>query len=79
MKPTKTQDASTPSASTPSAGGSDAVAHSPTHAPTHSRTGAQILCEALLRQGADTIFGIPGGAIMIWDSLRPALMRPREG
>ena len=21
---------------------------------------------------------IPGGAIMIWDSLRPALMRPRE-
>jgi len=22
---------------------------------------------------------IPGGAIMIWDSLRPALMRPREG
>ncbi|MEO8335188.1 MAG: biosynthetic-type acetolactate synthase large subunit [bacterium] len=28
------------------------------------RTGAQILCEALLRQGVDVIFGIPGGAIM---------------
>jgi len=28
------------------------------------RTGAQILCEALVRQGVDVIFGIPGGAIM---------------
>ena len=26
------------------------------------RTGAQILCEALVRQGVDVIFGIPGGA-----------------
>jgi len=28
------------------------------------RTGAQILCEALIRQGVDVIFGLPGGAIM---------------
>ena len=40
-----------------------------TPAPPHPRTseprtGAQILCEAFIRQGVDTIFGIPGGAIM---------------
>src|SRR3954449_666399 len=29
-----------------------------------TRTGAQIMCEALLREGADLIFGYPGGAIM---------------
>ena len=28
------------------------------------RTGAQIMCEALIREGVDIIFGIPGGAIM---------------
>jgi acetolactate synthase I/II/III large subunit len=28
------------------------------------RTGAQIICEALLRNGVDVVFGIPGGAIM---------------
>ena len=28
------------------------------------RTGAQIMCEALVRQGVDVVFGIPGGAIM---------------
>ena len=28
------------------------------------RSGAQIMCEALVRQGVDVIFGIPGGAIM---------------
>ena len=31
---------------------------------SESRTGAQIMCEALLREGADLIFGYPGGAIM---------------
>src|ERR671919_666155 len=31
---------------------------------SEERTGAQIMCEALLREGADIIFGIPGGAIM---------------
>lgn len=28
------------------------------------RTGAQIICEALIREGVDVVFGIPGGAIM---------------
>jgi acetolactate synthase I/II/III large subunit len=28
------------------------------------RTGAQIICEALIREGVEVIFGIPGGAIM---------------
>jgi acetolactate synthase I/II/III large subunit len=28
------------------------------------RTGAQIICEALIRNGVDVVFGIPGGAIM---------------
>ena len=27
-------------------------------------TGAQIVCESLLQEGVDTIFGIPGGAIL---------------
>ena len=32
--------------------------------------GARILCEALLREGADTIFGYPGGAVLhIYDEL----------
>jgi acetolactate synthase I/II/III large subunit len=31
---------------------------------TEPQTGAQILCEALVREGVDVIFGIPGGAIM---------------
>ena len=30
----------------------------------HVRSGAQIMCEALIREGVDVIFGIPGGAIM---------------
>jgi acetolactate synthase-1/2/3 large subunit len=29
-----------------------------------TRTGAQIMCEALVREGVDVIFGYPGGAIM---------------
>jgi len=28
------------------------------------RTGAQIMCEALIREGVEVMFGIPGGAIM---------------
>ena len=27
-------------------------------------TGAQIICESLLREGVDTIFGLPGGAVL---------------
>src|SRR5919109_5572206 len=51
------------------------------------RTGAQILCEALVREGVDVIFGIPGGAIMpfyhaLWeyrDRLRHVLCRHEQG
>ena len=28
------------------------------------KTGGQIVCEGLLKQGVDTVFGIPGGAIL---------------
>src|SRR5436309_1268453 len=31
---------------------------------SEQRTGAQIMCEALIREGIDVMFGIPGGAIM---------------
>jgi len=34
------------------------------HERDEAHTGAQIMCEALIREGVDTIFGIPGGAIM---------------
>ena len=27
-------------------------------------TGAEIICESLLREGVDTIFGLPGGAVL---------------
>jgi acetolactate synthase-1/2/3 large subunit len=51
------------------------------------RTGAQILCEALVRQGVDIIFGIPGGAIMPFyhalpeyaDQLHHVLCRHEQG
>jgi acetolactate synthase-1/2/3 large subunit len=51
------------------------------------RTGAQILCEALVRQGVEVIFGIPGGAIMPFyhalpeyaDQLRHVLCRHEQG
>jgi acetolactate synthase-1/2/3 large subunit len=52
-----------------------------------SRTGAQQICEALLREGVDIMFGIPGGAIMpfyhaMWeyrDRLRHVLCRHEQG
>jgi len=51
------------------------------------RTGAQILCEALIRENVDVLFGIPGGAIMpfyhaLWeyrDRLRHVLCRHEQG
>ncbi len=51
------------------------------------RTGAQIMCEALIRHGVEVIFGIPGGAIMPfyhalpeYDSrLRHVLCRHEQG
>jgi acetolactate synthase I/II/III large subunit len=52
-----------------------------------SRTGAQIICEALVREGVEIMFGIPGGAIMpfyhaMWeyrDRLRHVLCRHEQG
>jgi acetolactate synthase-1/2/3 large subunit len=51
------------------------------------RTGAQIMCEALVREGVDVMFGIPGGAIMPFyhamfeyrDRLRHVLCRHEQG
>jgi acetolactate synthase-1/2/3 large subunit len=51
------------------------------------RTGAQIMCEALIREGVEVMFGIPGGAIMpfyhaMWeyrDQLRHVLCRHEQG
>src|SRR5205823_609518 len=52
-----------------------------------TRTGAQIMCEALVREGVDVIFGIPGGAIMPFynalpgyrDRLHHVLCRHEQG
>ena len=54
---------------------------------SEKRTGAQILCEALIMNGVDTMFGIPGGAIMpfyhaMWEyrsDLRHILCRHEQG
>jgi acetolactate synthase I/II/III large subunit len=54
---------------------------------SEKRTGAQIMCEALIRNGVDVMFGIPGGAIMpfyyaMWeyrDRLRHVLCRHEQG
>lgn len=43
----------------------------PTEKPAEQMRGAQILCESLLHEGVDTIFGYPGGAILyIYDELK---------
>ena len=53
---------------------------------SESRTGAEIMCEALLREGVSVIFGIPGGAIMPfyhalpqYPELRHVLCRHEQG
>ncbi len=54
---------------------------------SETRTGAQIMCEALIREGVDVMFGIPGGAIMpfyfaMWEyreQLRHVLCRHEQG
>jgi acetolactate synthase-1/2/3 large subunit len=51
------------------------------------RTGAQIMCEALIREGVSVMFGIPGGCIMpfyhaMWEyraQLRHVLCRHEQG
>ncbi len=49
-------------------------------------TGAQIVCESLLQEGVDTIFGIPGGAILPlyqtlpeYSGLKHILVRHEQG
>lgn len=57
------------------------------HPPSAERTGAQVMCEALLRENVEVMFGIPGGAIMpfyhaMWeyrDQLRHVLCRHEQG
>jgi acetolactate synthase I/II/III large subunit len=54
---------------------------------SEQRTGAQIICEALIREGVEVIFGIPGGAIMPFyhalpeyaDQLHHVLCRHEQG
>ena len=54
---------------------------------SEERTGAQIMCEALIRQGVEVVFGIPGGAIMPFyhalpeyaDELHHVLCRHEQG
>ncbi|HJN58601.1 MAG TPA: thiamine pyrophosphate-binding protein, partial [Dehalococcoidia bacterium] len=50
------------------------------------KTGGQIVCEGLLKQGVDTVFGIPGGAILPlygslskYSDLRHILVRHEQG
>ncbi|HEX4934750.1 MAG TPA: biosynthetic-type acetolactate synthase large subunit [Gemmatimonadaceae bacterium] len=62
------------------------MTHHAPHDPA-SRTGAQIMCEALVREGVEVMFGLPGGAIMpfyhaMWeyrDRLRHVLCRHEQG
>src|SRR5438128_10346780 len=57
------------------------------HTPRDVVRGARILCEALLREGVDTIFGYPGGAVLpiydelakMRDHLRHILARHEQG
>ncbi len=54
---------------------------------SEERTGAQIICEALIREGVNVVFGIPGGAIMPFyhalpdyqDRLHHVLCRHEQG
>src|SRR2546426_1606089 len=57
------------------------------HTPRDVVRGARILCEALLHEGVDTIFGYPGGAVLpiydelakMRDHLRHILARHEQG
>ena len=49
-------------------------------------TGAQIVCECLIREGVDVVFGLPGGAILPlyqtmpqYPQLRHILVRHEQG
>ena len=50
------------------------------------KTGGQIVCESLIREGVDVVFGLPGGAILPlygtlsqYPSLRHILVRHEQG
>ena len=54
--------------------------------PPQTRTGGQIVCEVMLQEGVDAIFGMPGGASLpFYDALyhypqiRHYLMRHEQG
>src|SRR5437868_5118522 len=55
--------------------------------PSPERTGAQVMCEALVRENVEVMYGIPGGTIMpfyhaMWeyrDQLRHVLCRHEQG
>src|SRR6202521_2995337 len=59
----------------------------PASRPISERTGAQVMCEALVRENVEVMFGIPGGAIMpfyhaLWeyrDKIRHVLCRHEQG
>ncbi len=63
------------------------VPHPASRIPRPAQTGAQVMCEALLRENVEVMFGIPGGAIMpfyhaMWeyrDKLRHVLCRHEQG
>jgi acetolactate synthase I/II/III large subunit len=65
----------------------DLVQHSQHRRPEGSRmSGAHIICESLLREGVDLIFGLPGGAILPlyhvlpeYPQLRHVLVRHEQG
>src|SRR5438132_584020 len=62
------------------------LSHATENAPQVMR-GARILCEALLKEGVDTIFGYPGGAVLhiydertsYEDQIRHVLVRHEQG
>ena len=55
--------------------------------PAAPQSGARVLCESLVREGVDTLFGYPGGAVLpiydqlagMRDSLRHVLVRHEQG
>ena len=55
-------------------------------APTGPLTGAEIVCESLLKEGVDVLFGLPGGAVLPlygalakYPQLRHILVRHEQG
>ena len=53
----------TPRLDTPMAGMTEVEVHEPSYT-SKRQIGARVLCEALIREGVDTIFGYPGGVVI---------------